>query len=249
MAEKQAPITEEIRRVRAQSRFVRGSARKARVVLVHIRGKSVVQARAALQFTPRAAARDILATLESAAANAEANHDLDPNTLRVEEAYADEGPTLKRWQPRARGRAMRIRKRSCHLTVVLRHDPKLEAAAEATSGGRRGAAAKATIEATQRARRTGKAVASEAAVETDAPAADAPAPKRRRGKAAAPAPAAAATTEETTADETVVDEAPAATAVEAPAVEAPAETEEATEEAPTAEVASDDESKPKEEEV
>jgi large subunit ribosomal protein L22 len=182
----------EVQRVRAQSRFVRGSARKARVVLVHIRGKSLVQARAALQFTPRAAAKDILATLESAAANAEANHDLDPNTLRVEEAYADEGPTLKRWQPRARGRAMRIRKRSCHLTVVLRHDPSLETAAATTSGGRRGGAAKATIEATQRARRTGKAVEPEAVVEADAPAAtEAPAPKRRRTKAAAKAPAAA----------------------------------------------------------
>jgi large subunit ribosomal protein L22 len=228
MAEKQAPITEEeIKRVRAQSRFVRGSARKARVVLVHIRGKSVVQARAALQFTPRAAAKDILATLESAAANAEANRDLDPSTLRVEEAYADEGPTLKRWQPRARGRAMRIRKRSCHLTVVLRHDPRLDAAAEAT-GGRRGAAAKATIEATQRARRTGKAVEPEAAVESDAPvetgapeAAEAPKPKRRRSKAAAE---------------------------EAPTAEAPAEA--ATEDAATTEVASDDdESTPKEEEV
>jgi large subunit ribosomal protein L22 len=240
MAEKQAPITEEIKRVRAQSRFVRGSARKARVVLVHIRGKSVVQARAALQFTPRAAAKDILATLESAAANAEANHDLDPNTLRVEEAYADEGPTLKRWQPRARGRAMRIRKRSCHLTVVLRHDPKLEAAAEAT-GGRRGAAAKATIEATQRARRTGKAVAPGAAAETDVPAAtDAPAPKRRRGKAAAAAAEAqTAVTEEAPADETVADEAPAA--------EAPAEA--AAEDVQAAEAASDDESTPKEEEV
>jgi large subunit ribosomal protein L22 len=224
--------------VRAQSRFVRGSARKARVVLVHIRGKSVVQARAALQFTPRAAAKDILATLESAAANAEANHDLDPNTLRVEEAYADEGPTLKRWQPRARGRAMRIRKRSCHLTVVLRHDPKLEAAAEAT-GGRRGAAAKATIEATQRARRTGKAVAPEAAAETDVPAAtDAPAPRRRRGKAAAAAET-PATTEETPVDETVADEAPAA--------EAPAEA--TAEDVPAPEAASDDESTPKEEEV
>jgi large subunit ribosomal protein L22 len=238
MAEKQAPITEEIKRVRAQSRFVRGSARKARVVLVHIRGKSVVQARAALQFTPRAAAKDILATLESAAANAEANHDLDPNTLRVEEAYADEGPTLKRWQPRARGRAMRIRKRSCHLTVVLRHDPKLEAAAEAT-GGRRGAAAKATIEATQRARRTGKAVAPEAAAGTDAPTAtDAPAPRRRRGKAAAAAET-PATTEETPVDETVADEAPAA--------EAPAEA--TAEDVPAPEAASDDESTPKEEEV
>jgi large subunit ribosomal protein L22 len=237
----------EIQRVRAQSRFVRGSARKARVVLEHIRGKSVVQARAALQFTPRAAAKDILATLESAAANAEANHDLDPNTMRIEEAYADEGPTLKRWQPRARGRAMRIRKRSCHLTVVLRHDPKLEAAAEAT-GSRRGGAAKATIEATQRARRTGKAVAPEAAVETDAPevaeaeavapeAAEAPKPKRRRAKAAAAAPE---VTEETAADDDVVAEAPAA--------EAPAEA--AQEEAPAVEAASDDdESTPKEEEV
>jgi large subunit ribosomal protein L22 len=246
MAEKKAPITEEeIKRVRAQSRFVRGSARKARVVLVHIRGKSVVQARAALQFTPRAAAKDILATLESAAANAEANHDLDPSTLRVEEAYADEGPTLKRWQPRARGRAMRIRKRSCHLTVVLRHDPTLEAAAEAT-GGRRGAAAKATIEATQRARRTGKAVEPEAAVETDAPvatdapeAAEAPKPKRRRTKAAAEAPAAEAANEEAAA-------APAA--AEPDAAEAPAEA--AAEDAATTEVASDDdESTPKEEEV
>jgi large subunit ribosomal protein L22 len=223
----------EVQRVRAQSRFVRGSARKARVVLVHIRGKSLVQARAALQFTPRAAAKDILATLESAAANAEANHDLDPNTLRVEEAYADEGPTLKRWQPRARGRAMRIRKRSCHLTVVLRHDPSLETAAATTSGGRRGGAAKATIEATQRARRTGKAVTPEATVEADAPAATAaPAPKRRRAKAAADAPAAVteeAVTEESTADESVE--------------------EAAVEEAPRTEAAHEDESTPKEEEV
>jgi large subunit ribosomal protein L22 len=220
----------EVQRVRAQARFVRGSARKARVVLVHIRGKSLVQARAALQFTPRAAAKDILATLESAAANAEANHDLDPNTLRVEEAYADEGPTLKRWQPRARGSAMRIRKRSCHLTVVLRHDPSLETAAAATSGGRRGAAAKATIEATQRARRTGKAVAPEATAEAPEATA-APAPKRRRAKAAADAPA--ALTDEHTADESVEEAA----------------TEQAAVEEPAAEVAHEDESTPKEEEV
>jgi large subunit ribosomal protein L22 len=230
----------EVTRVRAQARFVRGSARKARVVLDHIRGKSVVQARAALAFTPRAAARDILATLESAAANAENNHDLEPNELRIEEAYADEGPTLKRWQPRARGRAMRIRKRTCHLTVVLRHDPKLAEAAAAT-GGRRNSAAQATIEATQRARRTGKAAAPEAAAEatettetTETPAAsEAPAPKKRRAKAA-PAPAAV---EETTA-EAVVDEVPAD---EAPAP-APAD------EAPVAEAESED-TAPNEEEV
>jgi large subunit ribosomal protein L22 len=226
----------EVTRVRAQARFVRGSARKARVVLEHIRGKSVVQARAALAFTPRAAARDILATLESAAANAENNHDLEPNELRIEEAYADEGPTLKRWQPRARGRAMRIRKRSCHLTIVLRHDPKLAEAAAAT-GTRRGSAAQATIEATQRARRTGKA-APEATVETtettETPAAsEAPAPKKRRAKAKAPA-----AVEETTA-EAVVEEVPAD---EAPAA-APAD------EAPVTETASDDNTTPNEEEV
>jgi large subunit ribosomal protein L22 len=227
--------------VRAQSRYVRGSARKARVVLDHIRGKSVVQARAALAFTPRAAARDILATLESAAANAENNHDLEPNELRIEEAYADEGPTLKRWQPRARGRAMRIRKRTCHLTVVLRHDPKLAEAAAAT-GGRRNSAAQATIEATQRARRTGKAAAPEAAAETaetttettETPAAsEAPAPKKRRTRAKAPA-----AVEETTA-EAVVEEVPAD---EAPAA-APAD------EAPVTETASDDNTTPNEEEV
>jgi large subunit ribosomal protein L22 len=235
------PTATETTLVRAQSRYVRGSARKARVVLDHIRGKSVVQARAALAFTPRAAARDILATLESAAANAENNHDLEPSELRIEEAYADEGPTLKRWQPRARGRAMRIRKRTCHLTVVLRHDPKLAEAVAAT-GGRRSSAAQATIEATQRARRTGKAVAPEAAVETtDAPAAtEAPAPKRRRAKAAAPA----VVEETTTADETT--EAAEAVADEVPAAEAPATAE--GDEAPAAEAASD-ETTPNEEEV
>jgi large subunit ribosomal protein L22 len=226
----------EVTRVRAQARFVRGSARKARVVLVHIRGKSVVQARAALAFTPRAAAREILATLESAAANAENNHDLEPNELRIEQAYADEGPTLKRWQPRARGRAMRIRKRSCHLTIVLKHDPKLAEAAAAT-GTRRGSAAQATIEATQRARRTGKA-APEAVAETtettETPAAsEAPAPKKRRSRAKAPA-----AVEETTAD-AVVEEVPAD---EAPAA-SPAD------EAPVTEAASDDNTTPNEEEV
>ncbi|MEO9176973.1 MAG: 50S ribosomal protein L22 [Gaiellales bacterium] len=230
----------EVTCVRAQARFVRGSARKARVVLDHIRGKSVVQARAALAFTPRAAARDILAALESAAANAENNHDLEPNELRIEEAYADEGPTLKRWQPRARGRAMRIRKRSCHLTIVLKHDPKLAEAAAAT-GTRRGSAAQATIEATKRARRTGKAAPESVAETTDAPvASDAPAPKKRRAKAAAPAEAAAVV------DDTTTEAAEAAPA-EVPADEAPAAAE-GVQDAPASEVASD-ETTPKEEEV
>jgi large subunit ribosomal protein L22 len=106
-------------RVRAQAKWVRTSARKARVVLEHIRGRSVPEARTILAFTQRAAATDIEKVLRSAVANAEANHGLDGDELVVEAAYADEGPTLKRWKPRARGRVNRIRKRTCHVTLVL----------------------------------------------------------------------------------------------------------------------------------
>jgi large subunit ribosomal protein L22 len=106
-------------RVRAQAKWVRTSARKARLVLEHIRGRSVPEARTILAFTQRAAATDIEKVLRSAVANAEANHGLDGDELVVEAAFADEGPTLKRWKPRARGRVNRIRKRTCHVTVVL----------------------------------------------------------------------------------------------------------------------------------
>jgi ribosomal protein L22 len=105
--------------VRARARYVRTSARKARLVCDHIRGKSVPEARAILGFTPRAAARDWAKVLESAIANAEANHELIGDELKVAEAYADEGPTLKRYRPRAMGRATRIRKRTAHLTITL----------------------------------------------------------------------------------------------------------------------------------
>jgi ribosomal protein L22 len=98
---------------------VRTSARKARLVGVHIRGKSVPEARAVLAFTPRAAARDWSKVLESAIANAEHNHELIGDEMKVLEAYADEGPTLKRFRPRAMGRATRIRKRTSHLTICL----------------------------------------------------------------------------------------------------------------------------------
>jgi large subunit ribosomal protein L22 len=106
-------------RVRAQAKWVRTSARKARLVLDHIRGRSVPEARTILAFTQRAAATDIEKVLRSAVANAEANHGLDGDDLVVEAAFADEGPTLKRWKPRARGRVNRIRKRTCHVTLVL----------------------------------------------------------------------------------------------------------------------------------
>jgi large subunit ribosomal protein L22 len=112
--------------VRAQARWVRLSARKARVVLDHVRGRSVPEARTILAFTQRAAAREIEKVLGSAVANAESAHGLDGDELVVAAAYADEGPTLKRWRPRARGRVNRINKRTCHITILLGEDPKAE---------------------------------------------------------------------------------------------------------------------------
>jgi ribosomal protein L22 len=108
--------------VRAQARYVRTSARKARMVCGHLRGKSIPEARAILEFTPREVARDWSKLLESAVANAESNHELLEDDLIVREAYADEGPTIKRFRPRAMGRATPIRKRTSHLTITLTPD-------------------------------------------------------------------------------------------------------------------------------
>ena len=105
--------------VRAQARYVRTSARKARLVCDHIRGKDVAEARAILAFTPRAAAKAWIKLLESAVANAEHNHELVGEDLKIAAVHADEGPTLKRYRPRAMGRATRIRKRTSHLTITL----------------------------------------------------------------------------------------------------------------------------------
>jgi ribosomal protein L22 len=105
--------------VRAHARYVRTSARKARMVCGHLRGKTVGEARAILAFTPREVARDWSKLLESAVANAESNHELVEDDLIVREAYADEGPTIKRFRPRAMGRATPIRKRTSHLTITL----------------------------------------------------------------------------------------------------------------------------------
>jgi ribosomal protein L22 len=105
--------------VRAHAKYVRTSARKARLVCDHIRGKSVPEARAILAHTPRAVAEDWSKLLESAVANAEHNHELLGDDLRILSVTADEGPTLKRFQPRAMGRASRIRKRTSHLSIAL----------------------------------------------------------------------------------------------------------------------------------
>jgi ribosomal protein L22 len=105
--------------VRAQAKYVRSSARKARLVCNHIRGKSVPEARAFLAFAPRGVARDWAKLLDSAVANAEHNHELLGDDLHIKEAYADEGPTLKRFRTRAMGRATPIHKRTSHLTITL----------------------------------------------------------------------------------------------------------------------------------
>jgi large subunit ribosomal protein L22 len=111
--------TETIQEVRAEAKWVRTSARKARLVLEHIRGRTVPEARTVLAFSDRAVAREIERVLRSAVANAEANHNLAGDELVVSAAYADEGPTLKRWRARARGRIGRINKRTCHITLKL----------------------------------------------------------------------------------------------------------------------------------
>jgi ribosomal protein L22 len=105
--------------VRAHAKYVRTSARKARLVCDHIRGKSVTEARAILAYTPRAVAEDWQKLLESAVANAEHNHELLGDDLRILSVTADEGPTLKRFRPRAMGRASAIRKRTSHLSIAL----------------------------------------------------------------------------------------------------------------------------------
>jgi large subunit ribosomal protein L22 len=116
-----AAVEHEQRTVRAQAKWVHSSARKARLVTDLIRGRSVPEARTVLAFSQRAVARDVEKVLRSAIANAESRPDLQWNgdDLVVVTAYADEGPTLKRWRARARGRASQILKRTCHITVVL----------------------------------------------------------------------------------------------------------------------------------
>ena len=107
------------RRPRAIARYIRISSRKVKVVLDLIRGKSVNEALGILMYTPKAAAEPVLKLLKSAIANAENNMNLSADDLYVAEVFADQGPTLKRFRPRAQGRASRIRKRTSHITIIL----------------------------------------------------------------------------------------------------------------------------------
>jgi large subunit ribosomal protein L22 len=142
--------------VRSQAKFVRSSARKARLVTDLIRGRTVPEARTVLAFSDRAVARDVERVLRSAVANAENRPDLlwNGDDLIVSTAYADEGPTLKRHRARARGRVGRIMKRTCHITVELVQSPEAvaaRAAAEAAQPRRRRRAPQAEAAATEAA--------------------------------------------------------------------------------------------------
>src|SRR5439155_15741990 len=105
--------------VRAAAKWLRISPRKARLVVEHIRGRTVPEARTVLAFTDRAAAREVEKLLRSAVSNAEANHGLIGDDLVVKAAYVDVGPVIKRWRARARGRSVQVRKRTCHVTIKL----------------------------------------------------------------------------------------------------------------------------------
>ena len=130
---------------RAQVRYLRVSPFKARIVLDLIRGKHVGEANQILAFSERGVAREIAKVLQSAVANAEHNDEVPPDELFVSACYADEGPTLKRFRPRARGRAGKIAKRTCHITVIVSRlsDDDLDAlrSRAATRGTTRDAAA------------------------------------------------------------------------------------------------------------
>jgi large subunit ribosomal protein L22 len=142
-----APARQE---VRAEAKWVRISPRKARLVTEHIRGRSVPEARTVLAFTQRAAAREIEKVLRSAVSNAETNPNLNwhGDELFVSAAYVDEGPTIKRWRARARGRVARIRKRTCHITIKLAQREDTRVAREPEPAKKRAPAKRASAKRT-----------------------------------------------------------------------------------------------------
>ena len=117
-SQKKARQEEEVL-VRAKARYIRVSPRKARLVANQIRGRHIDDVRSLLAFSPRSVATEISKVVESAAANAEANHDLIGDEMILREIRVDEGPTIKRFRPRAMGRATPINKRTCHISVAL----------------------------------------------------------------------------------------------------------------------------------
>jgi large subunit ribosomal protein L22 len=181
---------------RAVARHVRVSPTKARRVVNLVRGMSAKEALTVLQFAPQAASEPVYKVVASAIANAENNERLDGDSLLISEIYVDEGPTLKRFRPRAQGRAYRIRKRTCHITVVVESvvagQPR---ALKVGAPGRPATAAPATE------------VETEAAETTEAPAAKKAAPAKKAAKAA-PAAAEAEQTEAEQAEDVAEVETP-----------------------------------------
>jgi len=212
------PKTNERPGTRAQLRYGRFSPYKAREVLDLIRGESVADARSILEFTERACAVPIGKVLDSAIANAEHNDGIGADELFVSACYADEGPTLKRFRPRARGRAGRVRKRTTHVTIIVSRYSAEELAIVRARVARSGGGA--TSAAAQRARRVARSRASKAAEE---------------------APLEEPTTEEPTTEEPTVDTATEAEApVEETTDEVVAEATESDTEAETADAAADE---------
>ena len=129
-----ATAQEELPRAIARARYVRATPMKVRRVVELIKGRSAEEALAVLRFAPQSASEPVAKVLASAVANAENNLDLDPDTLWISQINVDEGPTLKRFRPRAQGRAYRIRKRTSHITVEVESRPKAEPKKAAAKG-------------------------------------------------------------------------------------------------------------------
>ncbi|RJQ69496.1 50S ribosomal protein L22 [Pseudonocardiaceae bacterium YIM PH 21723] len=214
-----AASVEELPRAVARARYVRVTPMKARRVVDLIRGRKATDALAVLQFAPQAASLPVSKVLASAMANAENNLQLDPDTLVISAAYVDEGPTLKRFQPRAQGRAYRIRKRTSHITVELESVGAATAVTKAKPAKKAAKPAveqaETAVEATETKAPAKKAPAKKAAAteaKAEAPAKKAPAKKPAAKKADADAPAAEkkAPARKTAASKAKADDADAA---------------------------------------
>ncbi len=213
---------------RAQVKYVRSSAYKAREVLNLIRNESYARASEILEFSDRGISDPIAKCLDSAVANAENNDGLDAEELYVSACYADEGPTLKRWRPRARGRATRIRKRTCHITIIVSRYSADELEVIRSSEAAKGTSSRSTAAASRRDRVQKSKDAAEARAETHDHDHD---HDDEDTAAAVVAGAGAGAAADAVADEAATDEA---------ATEEAATEEAATEEAATEEAAADD---------
>jgi large subunit ribosomal protein L22 len=173
--------TKDTPQTKATLRYLRTSAYKVREVLDLIRGLDVEEARHVLMFNERGPAREVLKVLNSAVANADHTLNIPADELKVAVAFADEGPTIKRWRPRARGRATRIRKRTCHITIVVARlsDDELQARRrqEGAAGGGRRRVLPGRRRRTEQAPKAQKGKAAEAPEQEEAPAEAAAAPE------------------------------------------------------------------------